>query len=269
MTQFKMTLENVTENDIPALIGKGGSSIKSVKNNAWRVYTSLQKSERKVDEPKPKLRIELRTAENSGSTDDSDDASGCVAIIHSQSETMIKIAKQCLEDYVKSYVHKKKKFPLSLCFALEFPHDLIGLLVSRLRGSKRGDGLIQSVISLSENVGEALPESAMESTDIATFRRSRFWIKAMNVSSVEELQKVLSRGIHFIGWAPGPNHDLKDLISIRVTFPRDCEPLKNREVLIERLEDVIKRFAEDIKAQKVRDNETMDAALDDDLEMEY
>ena len=269
MTQFKMTLENVTENDIPALIGKGGSSIKSVKNNAWRVYTSLQKSERKVDEPKPKLRIELRTAENSSSTDDSADASGCVSIIHSQSETMIKIAKKCLEDYVKSYLHKKKKFPLSLCFALEFPHDLIGLLVSRLRGSKRGNGLIQSVISLSENVGEALPESAMAPTDIATFRRSRFWIKEMNVRSVEELEKVLSRGTHFIGWAPGPNHDLKDLISIRITFPRDCEPLKNREVLIERLEDVIARFAGDIKAQKARDTETMDAALDDDLAMDY
>ena len=192
MTQFKMTLVNVTENDIPALIGKGGSSIKSVKNNAWRIYTSLQKSERKVDEPKPKLRIELRTAENANSVD----ASGCMAIIHSQSETMIKIAKKCLEDYVKSYVHKKTTAPLS--FAIEFPHDLIGLLVSRLRGSKRGDGLIQSVVSLSENVGEAVPESAMESTDIATFRRSRFWIKEMNVSSVEELQKVLSKGIHFI-----------------------------------------------------------------------
>ena len=269
MTQFKMTLENVTEHDIPALIGKGGSSIKSAKNNAWRIYTSLQKSERKVDEPKPKLRIELRTAENAGSTDDSADASGCVAIIHSQSETMIKIAKKCLEDYVKSYIHKKKTFPLSLCFALEFPHDLIGLLVSRLRGSKRGNGLIQSVISLSENVGEAVPESAMEPTDIATFRRSRFWIKEMNMSSVEELQKVLSKGVHFIGWAPGPNHDLKDLISIRVTFPRNCEPLKTREVLIERLEDVIKRFAGDIKAQKARDTETMDAALDDDLAMDY
>ena len=267
MTQFKMTLENVTGNDIPALIGKGGSSIKSVKNNAWRVYTSLQKSERKVDEPKPKLRIELRTAENAGSTDDSVDASGCFAIILSQSETIIKIAKKCLEDYVKSYVHKKTTAPLS--FALEFPHDLIGLLVSRLRGSKRGDGLIQSVVSLSENVGEAVPESAMEPTDIATFRRSRFWIKEMNMSSVEELQKVLSKGVHFIGWAPGPNHDLKDLISIRITFPRDCEPLKNREVLIERLEDVIKRFAEDIKAQKARDTETMDAALDDDLAMDY
>ena len=263
MTQFKMTLENVTENDIPALIGKGGSSIKSVKNNAWRVYTSLQKSERKVDEPKPKLRIELRTAENANSAD----ASGCVAIIHSQSETMIKIAKKCLEDYVKSYVHKKTTVPLS--FALEFPHDLIGLLVSRLRGSKRGDGLIQSVVSLSENVGEAVPEAAMDRVSIATFRRSRFWIKEMNMSSVEELQKVLSRGVNFIGWAPGPNHDLKDLISIRITFPRDCEPLKNREVLIERLEDVIKRFAEDIKAQKARDNETMDAALDDDLAMDY
>ena len=269
MTQFKMTLENVTEHDIPALIGKGGSSIKSAKNNAWRIYTSLQKSERKVDEPKPKLRIELRTAENAGSTDDSADASGCVAIIHSQSETMIKIAKKCLEDYVKAHVSKKKTYPLSLCFALEFPHDLIGLLVSRLRGSKRGNGLIQSVISLSENVGEAVPESAMEPTDIATFRRSRFWIKEMNMSSVEELQKVLSKGVHFIGWAPGPNHDLKDLISIRVTFPRNCEPLKTREVLIERLEDVIKRFAGDIKAQKARDTETMDAALDDDLAMDY
>ena len=146
---------------------------------------------------------------------------------------------------------------------------MIGLLVSRLRGSKRGDGLIQSVVSLAENVGEAVPESAMEPTDIATFRRSRFWIKEMNMSSVEELQKVLSKGIHFIGWAPGPNHDLKDLISIRITFPRDCEPLKNREVLIERLEDVIARFAGDIKAQKARDNETMDAALDDDLAMDY
>lgn len=262
-----MPLENVTGNDIPALIGKGGSSIKSVKNNAWRVYTSLQKSDRKVQEPKPKLRIELRTAENAGSTDDSVDASGCFAIIDSRSETMIKIAKKCLEDYVKSYLHKKTTAPLS--FALEFPHDLIGLLVSRLRGSKRGNGLIQSVISLSENVGEAVPESAMEPTDIATFRRSRFWIKEMNMSSVEELQKVLSRGTHFIGWAPGPNHDLKDLISIRITFPRDCEPLKNREVLIERLEDVIARFAGDIKAQKARDTETMDAALDDDLAMDY
>lgn len=257
-----MPLENVTGNDISALIGKGGSSIKEPKSNAWRIYNSLQKSERKVQEPKPKLRIELRTAENAEG-----DARGCVAIIDSQSETMIKIAKQCLEDYVKSYVHKKTTSPLS--FALEFPHELIGLLVSRLRGSKRGNGLIQSVISLAENVGEAVPESAMASTDIATFRRSRFWINEMNVRSVEELQKVLSRGTHFIGWAPGPNHDLKDLISIRITFPRDCEPLKNREVLIERLEDVIKRFAGDIKAQKARDTETMDAALDDDLAMDY
>ena len=268
MTQFKTPLQGVTANDIPALIGKEGSSIKEAKRNAWRIYTALQKTERKVNEDKPKLRIELQTSENvqeSGASQHSQD--GCMAVIDSQSETMIKIAKQCLEDYVKSFISKNTLLPIS--FVLEFPSDLIGFLVSNLRGSRRQEGLIQRVISRTDAVSEADQESDVDSEDIATVRRARFWVNQMNVSSAEQLQQVLSRGSHFIGWTPGPNHEVKEMISIRITFPIVSEPLKHRDLLIERLEDIIKRISDDIKTQKARDTATMDAALDDDLVMDY
>ena len=178
---------------------------------------------------------------------------------------MIKIAKQCLDDYVKSFIDKKTLVPIT--FVLEFPQELIGLLVTRFCGSRRGGpGLIQQVIENDKG-----SDSTIHSEDKATLRGARFWVNQMNVSSVEELERVLSRGSHFIGWAPGPNHEVKKMISIRITLPTsdNVRPLKNRDLFIDRLEDVIKRISDDIKRQNAKDTATIDAALDEDLAMDY
>jgi len=217
----------VESSDIGLIIGKGASGLKRVIAGAWTMYERLQSSDRKVDEDKPKLRIVLK-----------DHKEGIRVEIISDSVTMQKLAQNSLDRSV-DFVIKKRASTLSLkteFFLIDFPERLFGKLIGR-----QGAGLKR----LQNDIIYQNKKVMINRDDVETAKTARIRVDSLEAEPDEEgkskniIDKGSERNTTFLGWPPSLDDDYEHYIKLTLSFKRDADPFKERELYIERFTQVV------------------------------
>ena len=147
------TLNDTTPSDIGGIIGKGASGLKKVISESWNMYDTFQRSDQKIEEPKPTLRIRLN-----------EDGESVIAEITSESESMRKFAKNRLDKGVSDFHSKKSLRPHT--FLAELPHHLLGKVIgNKARNLKR---VLDNAIK--ENRQISIHEDDVETAETARLR---------------------------------------------------------------------------------------------------
>ena len=237
---------SVSPNEVGALIGKGASGAKQCISGAWKMYEKLQASKNPVEEDKPSLKIIFHPLkEEELSTEWTDQV---WIEIQSESEAMIKLAQLSVKKHIKNYLAKKSLSPQE--FIIDIPHRLLGKLIG-----KKAAGLNRI---LKDTVYEN-KTLMIHQNDIETAKTARLRIKELEFDE-KTSQKIINylnerKNRNFLGWAPDPDDDYEEHISITVTFKRDVEPFTDSNLYFERLRSVIIDRIIQIKNQ---DEEQMD-----------
>ncbi len=233
----------VEPSDIGLIIGKGASGLKRVISGSWTMYERLQSSDRKIDEEKPKLRIVLKEHEE-----------GIQAEIISDSVTMQKLAQKSLDRSVE-FVLKKRASTISLkteSFLIDFPERLLGKLIGR-----QGAGLKR----LQNDIIYQNKKVMINRDDVETAKTARIRVDSLDAEPDEEgkskniIDKGKSKNTTFLGWSPEEGDDYEHYIKLTLSFKRDAEPFKERELYIERFTQVV---MDRISHIKLDDEEQMD-----------
>ena len=207
------------------------------------MYERLQSSDRKVDEEKPKLRIVLKEHEE-----------GIQAEIISDSVTMQKLAQKSLDRSVE-FILKKRASTTSLkteFFLIDFPERLLGKLIGR-----QGAGLKR----LQNDIIYQNKKIMINQDDVETAKTARIRVDSLDAEPDEEgkskniIDKGNSKNTSFLGWPPSSGDDYEHHIKLTLSFKRDVEPFKERELYIERFTQVV---MERISQIKLDDEEQMD-----------
>ena len=210
------TLNGTKPSDIGGIIGKGASGLKKVISESWNMYEMFQKSEQKIDEPKPKLRIKLTESEDS-----------VIAEIISDSESMRKFAKKRLDKNISEF-HSKKSLRAHT-FLAELPHHLIGNVIGgKAKNLKR---ILNNAIKDNQTV-------IIHNDDIETAKTARLKINEKSFESTQDLIdfKKDKKNVSFLGWPPEPDDEYTDHVAITVTFHPKAKPFKDYSLYIESLQ---------------------------------
>ena len=213
------TLNDTTPSDIGGIIGKGASGLKKVISESWNMYDMFQKSDKKIEEPKPTLRIRLN-----------EDGESVIAEITSESEIMRKFAKNRLNKGVSDFHAKKSLRPHT--FLAELPHHLLGKVIgNKARNLKR---VLDNAIKENRQI-------SIHEDDVETARTARLRIESPSFDSTQEIIdfKNKRKNITFLGWPPEPDDECVDHISITVTFHPQSNPFKDYALYIERLQSAL------------------------------
>ena len=234
---------SVASSDIGLIIGKGASGLKRVISGAWTMYERLQSSDKKVSEEKPKLRIVLKDHEG-----------GIRVEIISDSVTMQKLAQKSLDRSVE-FLLKKRESTTSLrteFFLVDMPERLLGKLIGRGgAGLKR---LQNDIIYQNKKV-------AINRDDVETAKTARIRVDPLDAEPDEEgkskniVRKGNSTNTTFLGWPPSEGDDYEHHIKLTLSFKRDVEPFKDRDLYIERFTQVVMDRISQIKQE---DEDQMD-----------
>jgi hypothetical protein len=219
----------VTKGDIGGIIGKGAQGLKKTITAAWSMYEQVQKSDKKVDEKKPTLRIVLKET-----------SEGVEAEIISSSETMRKLAQLSLDNHLKAFFSTKSL--QSYTFVSDFPHSCLGQLIG-----KKASGLNRIL----KDVYTGNSNSSIVKEDIDTAMTARLRIKELDFESVRDLSEFVKtrRNTVFIGWPPEEDEEYTDHISLTVTFDREAKPFVDITTYIQCLQSLITDRIQQIQAQ--------------------
>ena len=234
---------SVSSSDIGLIIGKKASGLKRVISGAWTMYDRLQSSDKKIDEEKPKLRIVLKEHDE-----------GIQVEIISESVTMQKLAQKSLDRSLE-FVLKKRSSSISLrteFFLIDIPERLLGKLIGR-----GGAGLKR----LQNDIIYQNKKIMINRSDVETAKTARVRVDSLDAEPDEEgkskniIDKGNSKNTTFLGWPPGEEDDYEHHIKLTLSFKRDVEPFKDRDLYIERFTQVVMDRISQIKQQ---DEDQMD-----------
>lgn len=136
---FTKQVPGATADMIPALIGRGGATIKQVKAESWKMWETHQEKGEGVGEEKPTLKIKYEKII---------DKDGVMVTIESESETMRKFCWHALKRSTNMLI--KRKSIVSHTYYAHMNHDSIGRLMGK--GAKE-------MINLLDNVKEDMKET--------------------------------------------------------------------------------------------------------------
>ena len=197
---------NVKPTDIGGLIGKGAMGLKKTITGAWRMYEMNQKSENKVDEPKPTLRIVLKESDES-----------VEAEIISSSDAMRKLAKRSLDNHVKEFCSNRTLQPIT--FVAECHHHLLGQLIG-----KKASGLTRLLEAVYTGGGAQF----ITPGDHETAKTARLRIKELDFDNAKAVREFVKgrRNTSFVGWPPEDDDEFISHISLTVTFKHGSKPFE-------------------------------------------
>jgi len=232
----------VTTGDIGGIIGKGAQGLKKTITASWSMYEQVQKSDKKVDEKKPTLRIVLKETSEGG----------VEAEIISPSETMRKLAQLSLDNHLKAFFSTKSL--QSYTFVSDFPHNCLGQLIG-----KKASGLNRIL----KEVYTGNSNSSIVTEDIDTAMTARLRIKELDFESVKDLSEFVKnrRNTVFIGWPPEDDEEYTDHISLTVTFNREAEPFQDLTTYLQCLQSLITDRIQQIKDQHESQMEEINECL--------
>lgn len=231
---------SVSKDDVGLIIGSKAKGLKGVISGSWSMYEALQKSEKRVDEEKPKVRIVLKGHEE-----------GVQVEIISESESMRKLAQLSLDKHVQKI--KKTGSLKAHEFLVEYPHRLLGKLIG-----KKAQNLTR-LLNDAKFEGKGKDKKLLiHDDDLDTANTARIQVKELSFDNTEDLIQYSKKGGEsrvFIGWPPAEDDEYEEHISLKITFKHDSQPLKDRALFIERLNTVISDRVSQIKEE---DGDQMD-----------
>jgi hypothetical protein len=233
--------DTVSPSDIGGLIGMGAQGLKKVISQAWRMYEMNQKSDKKIDESKPSLRIIMKEA-----------GEGVEAEIMSSSEAMRKLAKLSLDNHVKEFCSNRTL--QSYTFVSDFPHHLLGQLIG-----KKASGLNRMLEGVYTGGGGRF----IKPSDIETAKTARLRIKELDFDSTKALREFVKgrRNTCFVGWPPEDDDEYIDHISLTVTFKHGSKPFEEIVSYRECLQGLITDRIQEIKDQHDEEMEEIEKCL--------
>jgi len=234
---------SVESSDIGLIIGKGASGLKRVISGAWTMYERLQASDKRIDEEKPKLRIVLK-----------DHDGGIRVEIFSESETMQKLAQKSLDRSVEFVMKKRNSFSSlkTEFFIVDLPERLMGKLIGR-----QGSGLKR----LQNDIIYQNKKVMINRDDVETSKTARIRVDSLDVEPDEDgkskniIDKGKAKNTTFLGWPPSPDDDYEHHIKLTLSFKRDANPFKDRDLYIERFTQIV---VDRITQIKQEDDDQMD-----------
>jgi len=247
-TKDLVTPDSVVEPHlVGALIGKGAQGVKRCISDSWRMYDKLQSSDKKIEENKPSLRIVFRGDREEDINENYPDQVWIE--ISSASENMMKLSELSVRKHIKKFIASNTLSPQA--FIIEFPERLLGKLIG-----KQASGLNRILSNAIKNRGD------IHTDDVETAKTARLQVSNLGVDKDEKgnsshiINYVNARqNRSFLGWPPSEDDEYEQYIDITVSFKRDVEPFKDRQLYIERLSGVIVDRVQQILNQ---DEEQMD-----------
>jgi len=216
---------------VGALIGKGAQGAKACISDSWKKYKMLQKSENKVQEERPSLRIIFHPLKNETEVNDTYPEQVWIEIV-SESDALQKISQMVVKNHCKDIVAQSTLGPQE--YLVEFPQRLIGQIIG-----KKASGVNRL---LAEAIRDG-SNTMIDPGDIKTAQTARLRILPLSTAaatSQSTIDYVEERGNRsFIGWPPAPEDELSEFISITVTFNRDAKPFNDIGAYSDRLRSVI------------------------------
>ena len=215
-----MTLDGVTHQMIPRIIGKNGKTILKIKSDAWAMYKGYQRGVGGKNKTKLFIKIDKKDA-------------GVFAEIVTDSDTMRKFAIQSLRTNVKAIVDKSRGNTFHLYS--EMPHSCIGMLIGKGARLVRKD-----VEDLSYEITSDYEPKYGEFAQ-------KTWAKVEKVSpesfTPEFLESIkLAETKSFVGWEPDSlDSEVVEILVVNQDLPKNVFlDLVNR--LSEKLDNRIKRI---------------------------
>jgi hypothetical protein len=241
---------NVTPTDIGGLIGKGAMGLKKTITGAWRMYEMNQKSENKVDEPKPTLRIVLK--ENSGPDVPADRLDTVDVEIISSSTVMQKLAKRSLDKHVEEFCSMRTLQPIT--FVAECHHHLLGQLIG-----KKASGLTRMLESVYTGSGSQF----IKPEDHETAKTARLRIKELDFDNAKAVRGFVKgrNNTNFVGWPPEDDDEFISHISLTVTFKHGSKPFEEIDSYRENLQGIIADRIQEIMSKHEEEMEEIDKCL--------
>ena len=223
MTDHKITLQNVTSDLIPKMIGKAGSGMKrNVVIPAWKMYEEVLKNDETINEDKPKLFVGLDEGEDNS----------VEATIKTSSETMVKLATYCVTKYANDFhqrSERRKGQQFHTLFA-QMSHSSTGLLVGR-QGK-----ILKGLISDASESFNGSPEEQEKAS------KSFVKIDPHSYESIPKFNEMVrtNENMSFLGWPPEEGDD-DEYISIKVSnYMSDSDFLDFFEEFKESIDEKIK-----------------------------
>jgi|TARA_B110000208_G_scaffold11054_1_gene13881 hypothetical protein len=217
---------------VGALIGKGAQGAKACISDSWKKYKMLQKSENKVQEERPSLRIIFHPLKNETEVNDTYPEQVWIEIV-SESDALQKISQMVVKNHCKDIVAQSTLG--SQEYLVEFPQRLIGQLIG-----KKASGLNRLLASAIRDGSNTMIDPGDIKTAQTARLRINFGGRATDVSSQSTIDYVEERDNRsFIGWPPAPEDELVEFISITVTFNKGAEPFNDIGTYSDRLRSVI------------------------------
>jgi hypothetical protein len=230
---------SVSKSDIGLIIGAKARGIKGVISNSWTMYEAVQKSSKRVEEEKPKVRIILKDHED-----------GVQAEIISESENMRKLAQLSLTKHIRKI--QQSSTLKSHEFLVEYPHHLLGKLIG-----KKAQNLTRLLTDAKFEGKGKDRKILIHKDDLETANTARIQVNELTFDGTKELLQYSKHGGSriFIGWPPEEEDEYEEHISLKITFKHGSKPLNDRDQFIERLNDVISDRVTQIKSE---DDDQMD-----------
>lgn len=238
----------VSPDEVGALIGKGARGAKKCISSTWKMYESVQASDKRIDEDKPSLKIVFHPLIN----EDQNSAypeEAWVEVI-SESSSMQKLAQLVVKKHITEYIEKKvERVPNSLSsheYVVDFPHHLLGRLIG-----KKAFGLnriLDDVVSPKDCDQVMIHEDDVETASTARIKIKELTFENESIKSI--IDYVNSRGNRtFPGWEPSLDEKYVEHVGIIISFKRDAKPFNDLPLYLERFRETIVDRIQDIKSQ--------------------
>lgn len=238
MSSKTLIMKNLCGDDIPRLIGKGGSGMKrNVISPSWGMYDEHIKS-KSIEEEKPKLFVGL------------DEEDGIVVVtIKTESDTMGKFAEYNFKKYTDKLIaqnEKKKEFNVFTIFA-PCPHIRVPQLIG-----KAG----KTIMSIRNNTADNLD---LEEEVYRKAVKSFIKVNPYKYESISEFNQMVRQNENksFIGWEPDEGDD-DEYISVIISNKLSD---KEMEDFVDEFKSVLSEKLSNIKDKHSRVMNDIDEAL--------
>ena len=234
-------LKSVTPSDIGGIIGKKAVGLRKIISESWTMYDMYQKTDKAIEEPKPKLSFRIEKNEEDESV---------IATIFTESTIMKKFSKKKLEDHIQSFISKKSLIPHTFC--VDFPHHLLGSLIGKRASNIKN--IVQKAI-YDENKSLLIHKD-----DISTAESARLIVKEKSFNDINLILK--KNNSSYLGWPPNENDEDDEYISITVTFS-NSNPFKDYSGYIQSIQESINESIQNIKSRHEADLQEINDCIDD------
>ena len=238
MSSKTLMMKNLTVDDIPRLIGKGGSGMKrNVISPSWSMYDEHIKS-KSIEEEKPKLFVGLEEAEGV-----------IVVTIKTESDIMKKFAEYNFKKYADKLIsqkEKKKEFNVYTIYA-PCPHIRVPQLIGR-----SGKTIMHLRNITADNINL---EDKAHTVAVKSFIK----VNPYNYDSISEFNQMVRQNENksFIGWEPDEGDD-DEYVSIIISNKLSE---KDMEDFVDEFKSVISEKLSDINEQHSQVMNDIDEAL--------